>query len=280
VFAGAAILPHPAQAADSLKFGPPPAWVRAQPIPQSKASDAPVAFLLNDQQIALDPGKITTYTELAFRIQNAQGLAAGNLSFAWQPDTDTVTVNKLHIIRGDKVIDVLGGGQKFTVLRREANLEAAVLDGTLTANIQPEGLREGDIIDLATTTKRADPVLKAHVEASFGAWNGMPLQTGHVLLSWPESTKINLRVTEGLVPPTRSVRDGRVIAEISETGIEPLVAPNGAPARFTIGRLGEATDFSSWSQVADLMRPLFSSASVIPASGSLRDEAEEIRSEC
>jgi tetratricopeptide (TPR) repeat protein len=68
-----------------------------------------------------------------------------------------------------------------------------------------------------------------------------------------------------------------MVAEISETGIEPLVAPNGAPARFTIGRLGEATDFSSWSQVADLMLPLFNSASVIPASGSLRDEVEKIR---
>src|SRR6185503_3422588 len=132
----------------------------------------------------------------------------------WQPATDTVTINKLHNRRDGKVIDVLASGQTFTVLRRETNLDAAMLDGTLTGNIQPEGLQEGDIIDLATTTEHTDPVLKGHAEASFAAWNGTPLQSGHVLLSWPSDTKVQLRETAGLPAARRSTQAGRQIAEI------------------------------------------------------------------
>ena len=123
----------------------------------TKQTAAPVALLLEDAQIFFEDGKTKTFSERAFRIQTAEGLAAGNISIQWQPATETVTVHKVHIRRGDKVIDVLANGQTFAVLRRETNLDAAMLDGTLTANIQPEGLQQGDIIDVATTIEHSDP---------------------------------------------------------------------------------------------------------------------------
>src|SRR5206468_8803423 len=120
---------------DELKFGKPPAWVAPQPIPAEVAGspDAPLALLLTDQQTRLDPGKLAIYSELAMKIQKPEGLAAGNISIPWDPATDTVTVNKLEIHRGSQVIEVLAGGQKFITLRRESGLEAAMLDGRLTA---------------------------------------------------------------------------------------------------------------------------------------------------
>ena len=201
-------LASPAFAGETLKYGAVPSWVVPQSIPNPKATDAPVAMLLQDQQIALEPGKVVTYAELAFRIQNPQGLAAGNLSISWNPSTDSVTVNKLQIRRGDKVIDVLGSGQTFTVLRRETNLDLAMLDGTLTGNIQPEGLREGDIIDLATTTEQADPVFKGHVEAIYAAWNGLPLELGHVAIAWPSSLTVQTRVSAGVPAGRKTMRGG------------------------------------------------------------------------
>ncbi|HVF83758.1 MAG TPA: DUF3857 domain-containing protein, partial [Sphingomicrobium sp.] len=271
------LAPGSARAADALKFGSPPSWVIPKTIPEVKPSDAPIAVLLSDQQVRFDPGKSVTHSRTAIKIQNSQGLQAGNISLAWRPETDTVTVNKLHIHRGGHVIDVLGKGQTFTVARRETNLDAAMLDGSLTANIQPEGLQEGDIIDLATTTEHADPVMGSHVEAFFGAWNGTPVESAHVALSWPTALKINLRQSPGLPTPRRSERDGRMVAEFSSTKVQPLLAPKGAPLRFKVGRIGEATDFDSWSDVSDLFAPLYRTAATIPAAGPLRDEVEGIR---
>ena len=267
----------PVIAADALKMAPPPSWVHCHDLPPAKASDAPVQLLLEDAQIALAAGKVTTYSEGAVKIQNAQGLAAGNLSIVWQPETETVTVNKLQIIRGGKVIDVLASGQTFTILRRETNLDAATLDGTLTATIQPEGLQEGDILDLATTTERSDPIMKGHVEAIFAAWGGLPIAVAHASVQWPTSLHLDIRQTPNLPNARRSTANGMNLLELSAENVQPLVAPKGAPERFTVGRLAEVTDYSSWSDLADLMTPLFRTASAIPASGPLHEEVEKIR---
>ena len=278
LLAGAAAVPVSAvYAAEALKFGPAPTWVVPKAIPDTKPTDSPVAILLNDQQTTFDAGKVVTYSEMALRVQNPEGLSAGNISLSWQPATDTVTINKLHIRRGGEVIDVLASGQSFTVLRRETNLDAAMLDGTLTGNIQPEGLQEGDIIDLATTTETVDPVMKGHVETTFGDWNGSPIELGHVALAWPAGMKVSIRQSAGVPAPRKTSRNGRTIAELSVEKIEPMILPNGAPARFRMGRNGEATDFASWADVSNLMLPLFQAAEVIPDKGPLRTEVEKIR---
>lgn len=273
----ALVTPTAATAADQLKFGGPPAWVRPHEIPAGKQTEAPIALLLSDEQIAFEPGKVTDYNEGAIKIVNAQGLAAGNLSVVWQPSTETVTVNRLNIIRDGKVIDVLAGGQTFTILRRETNLDAATLDGTLTANIQPEGLQVGDVVVLATTTERSDPVLRGHVESMFAAWDALPIQQAYASLRWPKATHLQIRETPTLPAARRSTDGSASVLEISAQGIEPLVPPKEAPERFKIGRLAEATDYTSWSDLAATFIPLFREASVIPPSGALHDEVEKIR---
>ena len=276
---GAALAAAPAFAADELKFGPVPLWVVEQSIPSeaTQATEAPVAQLLNDTQVRLEPGKITSFTELAIKVQSPEGLAAGNITFMWQPATDTVTVNKVHILRDGKHIDVLKAGQTFTIARRETNMEAAMLDGTLTANIQPEGLQVGDVIKLAMTTQRVDPVMKDHVEGTYAVWNAIPLEKAHARVSWPVGLNLVARQTDELPQPQRSTRDGWNSLELSAQKVEPLLLPRGAPFRFQIGRAGEVTDFKSWSDVAELMAPLYKQAAVLPKSGPLRDEVEKIR---
>lgn len=270
-------VPGAANAVQELRYGKPPAWVAQQPIPAASRSsaEAPVAMLLMDQQVQFQPGKVVTYAELAMKLQKPDGLAAGNLSLPWNPANDTVTVNKLEIHRGDNVIDVLASGQKFVTMRRESGLEAAMLDGYLTANIQPEGLQEGDVIVLATTVEHTNPVLGQHVESNFAVWPEMPIGRGHVSIRWPDTMKVTLRSKGVTARPTTG--GGYKYVEVTETDIQPIVAPKGAPTRFNIQRFGEATDFNSWSDVARLMAPLYRKAATLPASGPLHDEVEKIR---
>ena len=278
LLSGAALFPlGPAIAADQLKFGPAPAWVTPKAIPDSKPTKAPVTLLLQDQQASLHGGKITIFNETAFRIQTPEGLAAANIAIAWQPARDTVTVHKLQIRRGDKIIDVLANGQTFTTLRRETNLEAATLDGTLTGTLQPEGLQVGDIIDFATTVERSDPVLKGHVETIFAEWDGLPIDSAHAALNWPSNLRLQIRETPSLPAAQKSEIKGESKIEISAQNVQPLIPPKNAPDRFKITRLAEATDFSSWADVANLFIPLFRDASAIPSSGPLHDEVERIR---
>lgn len=278
--AAAILIPlSPACAADKLAFGKAPAWVIPQAIPaeSTKSAQAPVAMLLSDQQIQFEPGRMTTFTEVAIKIQTPEGLSAGNISIPWNPATDTVTVNRLEIHRGTQVIDVLASGQSFTTMRRESNLELATLDGLLTANIQPDGLQQGDVIDLATTAVHVDPILGNHVETTFGQWGAMSTTLAHARLEWPAASRINIQTSGGLPSARPETRARRVVLEMFGHDVDPIIAPKNAPSRFKLGRFGEATDFASWADLSRLVLPLFRKAEMIAAAGPLHDEVEKIR---
>lgn len=268
-----------ASAEDKPIIAPPPSWVKPTSVPASPDLDdqSPIRILLSDQQIHLERGKEIVYSNIAIKIQTPQGLAAGNLSFPWRPDTDVLTVHKLHIRRGSEVIDVLAAGQTFTVVRREQNLESATLDGVLTANIQPEGLQVGDIIEFAMSLSSSDPTLQGHVEQIAGNWNGLAVDRAHLKIQWPASLPVRLRST-GSLPELKVRRSGdTLVAELLLDKVEPVIPPKGAPLRYQIGRLVEATDYASWADIGNLMAPLYDKAATLSAEGSLRTELDRIK---
>ncbi|HEX4507500.1 MAG TPA: tetratricopeptide repeat protein [Alphaproteobacteria bacterium] len=269
-----------AQAADQPVYAPPAAWVTphepAKPI--GPDTTTPTRILLSDSQIRFDGAAREAYAETVVKIQTPQGLSGvGNLALAWKPDTDTLTIHKLRIIRGDQVIDLLANGRTFTVLRRENNLEMAMLDGTLTAAIQPEGLQVGDLLDLAVTAKRVDPVLNGHAESLMGNLVAVPIDRLIYRELWPKTETLRFRQTDGLaaakIAPTA---DGSELT-IAMDKAEPPKAPKGAPARyFELGQI-EGTDFRSWAEVSALMAPLFEKASALTDASPLKAEAAKIK---
>jgi tetratricopeptide (TPR) repeat protein len=264
---------------DKPAIGPAAPWVVpvAVPADDGKGADVPVKLLLRDEQDDLQPGKVTRYFESVFKVQTPQGLPTGAVSFAWNPDIQAATVHKLQIHRGAQVIDVLGAGQSFTVMRRETNLENAVLDGQLTASIQPEGLQVGDIVDFAVSVVTSDPAVGAHVEEAGATWNGIPIARAHFRAQWPSSVPMRIRADGGLAMP-KVVRKGATSSiEVAMDGLQPLVMPKGAPIRYQYGRLIEMTDLPSWSGVAALMAPLFAKAEMLPATSPLQAEIAKIK---
>ena len=168
LLASMSALGAPALADSQLSYGPVPAWTTLQPVVVKPVSPdaAAVELLLLDTQYRLDPQGIETVVHYAARLNNAQALAGGNLTVVWDPVFDSATVNAVKVIRGSATIDPLALGQKFTILRREQGLEQQTLDGRLTASLQIEGLRIGDVVELTQTIVHRDPTLKGHVEAS------------------------------------------------------------------------------------------------------------------
>ncbi len=265
-------------AAENVELGPAPGW--AKPIELSgdmpPATEAPFQMLLSDQQFLIEKDKRSRYVESAYRIDNSGGLSAGNISFVWRPEAETVTVHKIQIRRGDQIIDVLANGQTFTIARRETNLESAMLDGNLTASILPEGLQVGDIVDFAVTIVNTDTTLGSHSEILGASWNSYSIQRAHMRVTWPTDTKITWREVGGL-PALKPVVDGAFTSlELSMSDVQPVFPPKYAPARFNRGRYVEITDFSSWSDLAESMVALYQDAAgAIDA--PLQAEIERIR---
>jgi tetratricopeptide (TPR) repeat protein len=235
-------------------------------------------MLMHDQQIRFEGNRQIVYNHTVVMILSPQGLAVGNLSFAWRPETDRLIVHGLKIHRGSETIDVLASGQTFTVLRRETNLERATLDGVLTANIQPEGLRVGDILDFSSSIESADPVFRGHAEHVNVLWNGSAIDLARYRISWPESTNVRLAATAGTALPAPRRSGGFRTIDLLRRNVLPITFPQGSPGRFQIGRLIEATDYTTWSELATLMAPLYVQASQLSDDSPLNAEIERIRS--
>jgi tetratricopeptide (TPR) repeat protein len=278
IFVASIVIGGAAHANDAPLIAPVPAWVQPVALPPApKADGAAIQLLLSDQQIAFEPGRQTTYLDIAMKIQTPQGLEAGNVSFPWKPDTDDLIVHKLLIHRDGKAIDVLAAGQTFTVVRRETNLESATLDGVLTANIQPEGLQVGDVLEFAASVTSRDPVLNGHVETVAAMWNQAPITRAHLRMQWPSTVAMRLRQS-GALPLLKPVKAGSTTSlELTLNNIEPVPGPKGAPLRYQLGRRVEASDFAGWADLAQLMAPLYAKAAVVPATGALADEVAKIR---
>lgn len=268
-----------AKAADQPSLGPPPAWVKpssfSQTPPKSDAN-APVSLLLRDLQVKFTPDDQQSYLELAAKVLTPQGLQAlGQLAPVWDPNTDELIIHKVHIIRDGKVIDVLAGGKTFTVLRRETKLEQATLDGTLTAELQIEDLRVGDILDVAWTIRRVDPVLKGHIQEDVLP-NTPPGSSVRVRLIWPNDAGVKT-LASAWVPAMKTVTAGGETTETLAIDNSPeVVLPKDAPARFQRGREIEVSNFASWADVSAVMAPLFDKAAQLDPGSPLQAEVKRI----
>lgn len=276
---GLVLLSVCARAADGPVLQPPADWVKPAIIdftPSKLAKDAPTAVLLHDIQVRFQPDVTAFYSEIVTKAQTAQGLGViGSVSLPWDPATQRLIVHKLKVIRGGKDVDYLASGPGFLTLRRETRLEAATLDGALTATTQLEGLEVGDILDLAYTIEYVDPIMKGYVQSDFGLNEG-PLHRSRLRYIWPSSMKVNWRALDHAPNLVVRSRDGLTEAVLErEDPVDPI-PPKGAPYRYLRGPELQLGNFAGWSDVSALLSGEFTEAEVSAPDSALMAEVKAI----
>lgn len=251
---------RPALAADTVEYGPAPAWlepVEPPAVDTGKRADAPLRVLKRSAQLRFDRGGVETYVENYIRVQTPQGLQGlGSITLPWKPDTDVLTVHHCELLRGGKVIDLIAAGQRLEVVRRENNLEYAALDGILTAVLQPNGMEVGDVLRLAFSVKRSSSLLPA-TEALLSDIAAGPVERYELHAQWDRDTPMRWQASED-VKGARETRAGKQFHfRWTADDIEPLAQPTNVPARFWRFPHVEFTSYSSWNEVSRVLAPLY-----------------------
>lgn len=266
-----------AHAGETVEQGPAPDWVRSTKSPEDTSpSEAPVKVLLANYQLKFTPRTSTMYVESYIRVQNPQGLQLlGNVTLPWKPDSDVLTVHKLQLLRGDQAIDILAGGQKFEVLRRENNLERAALDGILTATLQPAGMEVGDVLNLAFSIRRESALLPAP-ELWLSDFARTPVSRVEMRAAWDTTTPLRWHASEE-VKGIREVRKGtqRELVWVAEN-VEIPQQPQDVPSRYWRFPHVEFTTYSSWNDVSRALAPLYAAAATLKPDSALKHEARAI----
>lgn len=263
---------------DKPAYGPPAKWVQVADIPAAPVDDqAPsTQVLLDDNQSQHDDAGSAYYNRRIVKVLKPEGLQGGSRAVTWDPAREKVTLHALTIIRNGQRIDLLKKGEDVLVLRREKNLERAMLDGRMSATIQIKDLQVGDIVDWAYTNERRDTLIGGRTnDFERMGWSGVAGRY-RVRLLWPEGTPLTWRATPAFPEPKISK-----VGKINELLVDVTDArapkpPIGAPARFQ--RLGmlEATTYTGWDDISRRMAPLYAKASQLSADSSLRADIAQI----
>jgi tetratricopeptide (TPR) repeat protein len=270
-----------ARAADAPLIGPAPAWVLPAP-PLSLAphgvDPSGARVLLQDTQVNFTGDGFSSYVHTIVRLDSPQALAAmGTVALPWRPSSDVLTLHKINIRRGDQSINALDK-EKLVVLRRENNLEAAMLDGVLTATLQIESLQVGDIVEMETSILHADPVLKGAADAT-GFWTPGPhADRMRLRARWPSDKKVRWRVGAAFADaPKVSSADGKTEFLVDVAAPKAWRPPSGAPLRYQLGGLYEFSSFQSWQDVSSRFSQLYTPARSVDEGSPLKAEVAKIR---
>jgi hypothetical protein len=268
-----------AHADEKPRYAPPAKWVQVAEIPAIPDDpQAPaIQALLDDNQSLHEADGSAYYNRRVARVVKTEGLAnAGSRTLTWDPLRERVTIHALAIVRGGQRIDVLQGGKDVLVLRREKNMERAMLDGRMSASIQIKDLQVGDLIDWAYTSERHDPVVGGRTnDFERMGWAGKIGRYRSRLL-WDEGVPLVWKASTGFPEPkiSKSGKTNELLVDVS--GVSAPKPPVGAPARFL--RLGElqATTYRGWDDVSARMAPLYAKGATLAADSPIRAEAAAI----
>jgi transglutaminase-like putative cysteine protease len=264
----------PAKAEDSqVKRGPTPDWVvpsELMPVPEGASG---MLFVRRQDIVAhLDDQGQAQYLGYRMRLLHPNALQLGNISIAWNPASGPPVVHMINVYRDGQKIDVLKNAS-FEILRREDQLEAAMLDGVLTAVLRVPDLRVGDELEVGLTTRSNDPTLAKNDSGVLFLLPSPQPGRFHLGLSWDEGQKPNVRMTPDMAAVART-GDRSIDFLFDNPGIS--TPPKDAPTRYQWQRLVEYSDFADWAAVSRHFAPLFAKAAQIPDGSPLEAEARRI----
>lgn len=261
---------------DKIQQGPVPDWaIPSELMPVPVEAGGLFFVRRQDALIHLDDQGQAQYTGYRIRILHPNALQIGNIQAAWNPAAGPPLVHVIKLHRGGETIDVLEK-TSFEILRREDQLEAAKLDGILTAVLRVPDLRVGDELEVELTTRLSDPTLGKN-DSGLLFLGPSPAPGRYRLgLSWNKGLKPSVKMTPDMVSAARSRDDG---VEFAFDNPAMLTPPKDAPARYQWQRIVEFTDFPDWASISRHFAPLFASAARIADGSPLDREAARIATE-
>lgn len=260
-----------------MLYGPAPRWVESRAATAVDTTGSTPLALLDVQQ-RIEGETLTAYVDQAIKFSSPEALTQGGTSTAaWMPDKGDLTVHRVEILRGGKVIDVLKGGARYQVLRRETGLERRMLDGQLTATLAIPGLQLGDVLRIAYSQTTRDQALQGKVQIDTPLL-ALPVEAGfaRTMLSWPEGAPVKWQAGPAVTGAVESVKQGWHVVTLAMPLPKREDMPAAAPSRFVRPQTLEATNFGGWEEVSRVFAPLYATTEAMPKGSPLAAEVERI----
>ena len=265
------VLTKAALANSSVDIAPVPEWtdeleIREFETDRSGEFRDGVAYLLHDQQVRKTPEGYDYAVRIVYRVTDRSGLeSAAQVSRVFDPTDESLALNFIRVLRDDGVVDQ-GQDTEVTVLRQEDGLEAGIIDGRLTAVVNLEDIRVGDIIDYSFSGSVTSHLWPDHYfEAVTVEW-AVPLAQQRYKISVPTELKLEARPVATKLKPEVELLEDRKSMVVYQLDPDPVRLESSVPGEWVTNGFIEFSTMESWSAVAEWAVPVFSVDPALPDS--------------
>ncbi|WP_188131345.1 DUF3857 domain-containing transglutaminase family protein [Mesorhizobium sp. NFR06] len=263
-------LTSPAGADESVRTRPAADWIKTVDIPAADPARADrikngILWLLADEQIIHRDHGYDDYSRSVYKIVDRPGLERGaGIDLQFDPSRHKVTFNHLHIIRDGQVLDRLAE-VKFDIFRQEKDAEKGVYDGWLTAHVNIDDVRVGDIIDFGETYETTPLIGKDLFFSTFSTEWDEPVGLIRTSVTWPAAQPLAIKPRGTKIQPvvTASGSDTVYLWEIANP--KPIKVEENLPAEFPAWGSIDVSSTASWQSVAGAVQPYYKPATAFPA---------------
>lgn len=260
---------HPPRQQATFSVGTPlPKWVQpfAEPAPTTRREPAVYRLLETQAWAGPHPGYVQSRA-LQVNDQSALG-QIGEFGISYYPAYQTLSLNRVVILRGDRVLDRTRT-VNTRVLQREQNLENGVYGGASTVQLLLEDVRVGDTLWVTYTVEGANPVFGQRWADEFGLDSTLPTELRRLTVSHPRQRPLFWRQLGDL--PAAQVKPAIEQAgeverlRFEERNIEAVLLEPSIPSDFLPHRIVQMSEYADWQAVATWAAGLFPRAAPSPA---------------
>jgi transglutaminase-like putative cysteine protease len=256
-------VPSPALAQPSdYAIAQTPAWVT--PIEAGAIDDKLLGqisdgayFLLSDIQTHVSPEEKVTFRHFATKAINANGVeTVANIEITFDPSYQQLTLHSIDVIRDGHVAHRLAGAT-VRVLQRETELELRIYDGSKTANVFLDDIREGDTVEYSYSLRGRNPVFGGAITGSAAMQFSVPIGRSFVRLLLPADRTISVSTRNTTQQPVVHKHDGYREYLWDSKNVPALITEKDTPGWFDPYPNAQWSEYANWAAVARWAKPLY-----------------------
>ena len=233
-----------------------PTWVKAQALPEYPESRADqtrngIEYLLLDNQYRHNTGGYDYFFRMAFRVSDRKGLeTAAQVKTSFDPSLSELSFNFINITRDGKTVDRLPNVE-IREIQQESDLGKGIIDGDITALINLEDIRVGDVIDYSYSARVKTPLYPDMFFDASSVSYSVPVAKKTTRYDMPRNRRLYTEVIKATERVKIEDIDERTVYSFELNDPDPHRTFSNIPDGIaTQGSLQVSTE-SSWSDIAD-----------------------------
>jgi Domain of Unknown Function with PDB structure (DUF3857)/Transglutaminase-like superfamily len=179
----------------------------------------------------------------------------------FNPAYQTLAVHEAAVWRQGRKSDRLQGA-RLELMRREANLDKAMIDGTQTLMAVLNDVQVGDVVEVAYTVEGDNPIFEGRIGHVFDLASQDPLDHLHLRMVAPRERKLVLRQLATTIEAERFDQGANQVVRVVRRNVPAVVQESNTPPWFKVYPSIQISDYRDWAEVDAWAQRLFAPARV------------------